>query len=218
MIRTIGIFGDSFGDDDWVKNDYPSWPELLANDYNIKNYSLSGTSLWYSYKHFKKFNHHDFNIFVVTVPDRLWIPGYDYHVNANAGTWPVVDGINLGEVYYNYIYDDAREHCFHDLMINDVLKSDNTLVIAAFGESIPNYPYWSLCHLAKAEQRDFGLDSWSGFNDRRKCHLTEGNNLVVYRKILESIQNNDKFLKLTENDYVKPTRSIETYWKEENEQ
>jgi hypothetical protein len=217
-MKSVGIFGDSFSDDDWVTNDYPCWVELLGQDYHIKNYSLSGTSLWYSYKHFKKFNTHDYNIFVVTIPNRLWIPGHDYHMNANKTTWPVINNINVGEVYYNYLYDDSREECFHDLMVADVINTSNTLIIPAFGESIQHFPHLSLCHISEKEQKYFGLEYWSGLNDRRKCHLTEGNNVIVYEKIKKAINENKKFLELEDSDYVDPKHELIKYWKEPHEQ
>jgi hypothetical protein len=89
---TIGIYGDSFSDPNWVKNNYKAWPELLETDYTIKNYSLSGTSLWWSYNKFlETCDKIDYAIFVVTIPGRLHIDYQDQHINLNPISWPVWD-------------------------------------------------------------------------------------------------------------------------------
>ena len=107
MIKNIAIFGDSFSDPKWVKNDYLAWPELLENDFNVTNFSLSGTSLWWSYKQFKKLStEYDYCIFTITMPGRIHIESLDRHLNLNPSTWPVWYGTNFGEMYFQYFYSE----------------------------------------------------------------------------------------------------------------
>ena len=208
----IGIYGDSFADPKWVSNSYDAWPELLSKDYKIKNYSLSGTSLWWSYNKFlETCNKIDYAIFVVTVPGRIHIEHNDKHLNLNPVTWPIWDGVSIGEIYFKYFYSNKRETSFHNFMVNDLLEYDKILLIPAFNESIPNYPM-SLCYLADMETDYYGLDH-SGPNERRKCHLSKENNKVIYNKITAALEINSKVLTISESDFIVPSDSLEYYWK-----
>lgn len=208
----LAIYGDSFSDPTWVSNTYMSWPELLANDYNITNYSQTGTSMWWSYDKFlNTHNKFDLAIFVVTVPGRIHVEYNDKHLNLNPSTWPVWDGINIGEMYFRYFYSSKRETAFHNFMVNDILQYQDVLVIPAFLESLP-IQSWSLCHYADLELQHYGLDH-PGNNENRKCHLTKENNLMVYNKISKAIADKDQVLKLNKDDFVVPADPMEYYWK-----
>jgi hypothetical protein len=210
---TVAIFGDSFADPTWVNNDYLSWPELLTEQYDVTNYAMTGTSLWWSYnlflEHYKKY---DKCIFVVTVPGRIHIESTDKHLNLNPNTWPVWDGIPIGELYFRLFYSEKRETCFHKFMVNDILTADNVLVIPAFSESVPELKSWSLCHFADIELYHYGLVH-PGSNENRKCHLSIENNQMVYNKITTAIAVGDKILQLSKEDFVVPTKPLEFYWK-----
>jgi|TARA_B110000503_G_scaffold15544_2_gene21857 hypothetical protein len=209
---TIGIYGDSFSDPNWVKNNYKAWPELLETDYTIKNYSLSGTSLWWSYNKFlETCDKIDYAIFVVTIPGRLHIDYQDQHINLNPISWPVWDGVSIGEIYFKYIYSDKRETAFHNFIVSDLLLYDKILIIPAFAESIPNYAV-SLCYYADKETAHYGLKN-TGPNENRKCHLTKENNNMVYNKIISAMESKSKILTLSEYDYVVPKDPISQYWK-----
>jgi hypothetical protein len=212
-MKKISIFGDSFSEPDWAKNDkYLAWPELLTNDFSITNYSLSGSSMWWSYKKWKEVRDTcDYNIFVVTIPGRIYVESLDRHLNFNPTTWPRWFGINFGELWFKYFYSEERELAFHNFMLEDVLKHSKTLVIPAFIESMPGINSVSLCHLADLEMYHYGL-THSGTNERRKCHLTKENNLVVYGKIIDAIKNEEKVLKLFDADYVIPKEDLSYYW------
>lgn len=211
-MKKIAIFGDSFSDPTWANNDkYLAWPELLENNFSIKNYSLSGSGMWWSYKQWKQ--HHtqyDYCIFVVTIPGRIHIEPLDRHLNFNPTTWPRWFGINFGEMWFKYFYSEERENTFHNFMLEDILKHANTLLIPAFNESMPGINSISLCHLADLEMYGFGL-THAGTNERRKCHLTKENNTVVYEKIINNIEK-EKVLRLSESDFQLPSGSMSDYW------
>lgn len=212
-MKNIAIFGDSFSDPTWANNDkYSAWPELLLNNFSVTNFSLSGSGMWWSYKKWKELNYsYDYNIFVVTIPGRIYIESLDRHLNFNPTTWPRWFGINFGELWFKYFYSQEREECFHNFMLNDILESNNTLVIPAFSESMKLIESISLCHLADLEMYGYGL-THSGTNERRKCHLTKTNNIVVYEKILSSLEKKEKILKIFNSDYIEPTEPLDFYW------
>lgn len=208
----IGIYGDSFADPNWVKNSYNAWPELLANDYKIKNYALSGSSLWWSYNKFLETCHEiDHAIFVITVPGRIHIEYNDKHLNLNPVTWPIWDNVSIGEIYFKYFYSSKREQAFHNFMVSDLLQYDKILLIPAFAESIPNVPM-SLCYFADLESKHYGLEH-SGTNEKRKCHLSKENNFMIYNKVLAALELNSKILSLSESEFVTPTDPLSYYWK-----
>lgn len=208
----IAIYGDSFADPTWVKTFYKGWPELLSEHYDISNYALSGSGCWWSYDKFLETHQaHDLSIFVVTVPGRIHIEYNDKHLNLNPVTWPVWDGINMGEMYFRYFYSKKREDCFHNFMVRDLISRENVLVVPAFKESIDGHNGWSLCHFSDTETAFYGLKH-SGTNEKRKCHLTKENNEMVYLKVLEAIQNKDKILSLAESDFCQPEGPLEKYW------
>jgi hypothetical protein len=210
---TLAIYGDSFGDPHWVKNDYLSWPELLENDYNITNYASTGTGMWWSYDKFVDTHQkYDQVIFVVTVPGRIYIESLDKHLNLNPSTWPIWRNIALGELYFRLFYSEKRENRFHKFMVDDLLTIDNVLVVPAFKESVDRNSGWSLCHLADTEQAYYNLKNTSR-NENRKCHLTEENNKVVYNKIIDSLNLGVKILNLQESDFVTPSDPLTRYWK-----
>jgi len=212
-MKKLAIFGDSFSEPTWAKNEkYLAWPELLTANFKITNYSLSGSSLWWSYKQWKKDHHtNDYNIFVITIPGRIYVESLDRHLNVNPTTWPRWFGINFGELWFKYFYSEERENAFHNFMLEDILKSSNTLVIPAFLESMPGINSVSLCHLADLEMYHYGL-THAGNNERRKCHLTKENNLVVYEKILNAINQKEKILKLYQTDFKVPQDDLSYYW------
>lgn len=212
-MKNIAIFGDSFSEPTWANNEkYFSWPELLSNNFIITNHSMSGSGMWWSYNKWRNVNQtYDYNIFVVTIPGRVYIESLDRHLNFNPTTWPRWFGINFGELWFKYFYSQEREECFHTFMLNDILNSNNTLVIPAFFESMPLDESVSLCHFADLEMYGYGL-THSGTNERRKCHLTKTNNQVVYEKILQALEKNEKVLKLFDKDYIEPKEPLNFYW------
>lgn len=211
-MKTLAIFGDSFSDPRWDDTKYHAWPELLEADYTVKNFSLTGTGMWWSYKQFKE--HHaeyDLCIFVVTMPGRVHIESLDRHLNFNPITWPVWFGTNFGEMYFKHFYSKEREEVFHNFMVADLLSHSNVLLIPSFIESMPSHTGWSLCHLADMEMEHYGLKH-PGNNEKRKCHLTKENNQQVYEKIKIAINNKNTILNLTKDDFIVPADPIHFYW------
>jgi hypothetical protein len=208
----IGIFGDSFSDPTYVNNDYKSWVCLLAQQHSVTNFSKVGSSLWWSYNIFKKERlNFDQTIFVITFPGRLYIESLDSHINARAEHWPVIDKINLGEVYYKYLFSTEREFDFHYLMTKDIIGK--SIVIPAFEESIEKLDGHSLCYIADIEELGYFNKKPNGRLDLRKCHLTKENNLMVFEKILNSLNKSSSIITFNKLDFVQPTDHWNRYWK-----
>jgi hypothetical protein len=211
-MNNIAIFGDSFSDPSLPVNNYSAWPELLSNNFSITNYSKHGSSLWWAYEQFKQHkDSYDYCIFTITLPGRLFLKSLNQHITFAESGWPMAHGINLGKTWFKYFYDKEREEVFHNFIVDDILKTPNTLVVPAFAESVHAYSGWTLCHLSDLERNHYKRPTISP-DEKRKCHLTKENNLVVYNKILSALDNKDLLLTLTEADYVVPKDPAHFYW------
>lgn len=207
----IAIYGDSFADPTWNSNSYNSWPELLSKEHTVTNFAKEGSSLWWSYKKFKD-NHTNFdlNIFVATTHSRIYLERLDKHLNINQNSWAVSGGVNLGKIYYEEFYSPDREFTFHQFLINDIASASNTIYIPAFEECVLDSTL-SLNHLASLEYKHYGIIEYLGKEDR-KCHLTKENNLVVYKKVLDTISNPLVKFSLTHDDFVQPVDAFNFYF------
>jgi hypothetical protein len=62
----IGIFGNSFSDDKWKPAGFESWIDILRKEHMVDNYSVSCTSIWFSYNKFiENYTKYDKNIFII---------------------------------------------------------------------------------------------------------------------------------------------------------
>lgn len=174
----IAIYGDSWGS--LYLNEphsYLGWPEILANqpDVEVTNFSVVGSSLYYSYKEFiKNYKFHDINIFLMTSIGRMYVssmPEYYHlakHVNGlgnvlerkesikkitylNKATKEQIEKINDAlELYYLYLQDNERDGDIDDaLMYHAKSISNNTIFIPCFKH--PDHP--SLLDVYEMENR-----------------------------------------------------------------
>jgi hypothetical protein len=212
MLKKIGIFGDSFSDPTWNQHEYLAWPELLSSNFSVTNFSKSGSSLWYSYDQLKKhIADFDICIMVATVYGRFYLENLDVHLNINRNSWPTKNNVNLGKVYYEDFFSVDREKAFNDFMIKDILSLDNIVFIPAFEECVIAPGDISLNHYSSAELLHYGVLDYQGPDDR-KCHLTKENNLVIYKKILESIENNLRSIDISMDTFVPPSEPFNFYF------
>jgi hypothetical protein len=212
MSEIIGIFGDSFSDPTWNQNNYDSWPELLASEYSVSNFSKSGSSLWYSYQKLKKHNtEFDVCIFVATVYGRFYLENLDIHLNINRNTWPVKHNVNLGKLYYEEFFSFDREVSFHNFMIADILNMPNVIFIPAYEECMLGKDCISLNHFANAELHHYGVLNYQGPDDR-KCHLSKENNILVYNKILNAIKSKERTIPLSMDEFIVPSDVFNFYF------
>ena len=207
----ILILGDSFSDPSWASNDYKAWPELLEEHYEITNLSVCGSSLWWSYTQFlKNKDQYDYVIFVVTVPNRIYLEADGLHLNINTNT--SFAHTTLENIYYRFFYSAEKEQFFHNSIVNEIIKSEKVLAIPAFAESIPGHTT-SLCHFSDMEAAFYKKDRPIIDDTKRKCHLGKESNHTIFNKIISAVDNNDKILSLSEKDFVNPAEPITYYWK-----
>lgn len=208
----ILILGDSFSDPTWASNDYKAWPELLETNHKITNLSVCGSSLWWAYTQFlKNKDQYDYTVFVITVPNRVYIEHDNLHLNINTKT--TFAHTTLENIYYRFFYSEPKEQFFHNSIVDDIMKNEKILIVPAFAESVATYNGISLCHFSDMEANFYKKDL-PIFNDtRRKCHLSKKSNDIVYQKIINAIDNTDKILYLSEKDFVSPAEPITYYWK-----
>jgi len=68
----IGIFGDSFAA---PRPRNTTWVSMIENKYNVENYALSGSGLFYSYQMYKENEHKPYDkiIFFASQINRHWL-------------------------------------------------------------------------------------------------------------------------------------------------
>lgn len=186
----IAIYGDSFACPKSAR--YPelnsdiSWMQLLKlQGYDIINFGLSATSVYWSYMNYKN-NHMKFdkNIFIATSTGRIYIPWNDAHPHWTG--YSVTDAVQLfrnkhksgfEEVfsYFTKIYNDDEHQLYKKLMIKDISLDQNSLVVD------------NTDVLQKISRRE--VDYYNSLNlnvdkrhDNRYCHMSqEGNNFFASR-------------------------------------
>tara|TARA_B110000977_G_scaffold133953_1_gene170566 strand:- start:152 stop:871 length:720 start_codon:yes stop_codon:yes gene_type:complete len=230
----IGIFGDSYTIFNQHNNDHLglSWVEHLSKIHDVVNFGVPGSSFRWCYELFLKHKlEFDFCIVVVPTPTRVYIKALENLPNAPPGHFfadplfrdrfkqftsdptvlKILDSVDVW-------YENWRDHCFenhlHNLMVRDVLSNDNVLVIPGFPESVEGYgkPYQNLTDIQYWElaQADPTFDYYH-IQCKRKCHLTEENNLVLFSLIKRAMNNKEKILNLDIKHFKKPAKSIDYY-------
>lgn len=243
----IAIYGDSFGN--FCLNNIPgdtvdrgkAWVELLAENFDVTNFSVPGSSVFYSYDLFRKRNKEfDYNIFLVTETNRLTIntPFENFkHINVNSTDFyrnlnlnseekKIAEGI---EHYFSVIHNQDYVDTCHDLMVDNLTTiNPNTIIIYGFENTLLRSKINSLMYLSDWELNDIvgklrrkkyiqwqlvGDQNWS-FVDYKKCHLTEENNKILYDKLIDYI--NNKFtgvLNIDVNDFKQSNKDFEFYFR-----
>lgn len=229
----LAIFGDSFADDQFFKNEYKnndtSWVDVIRNSrkYEVSNFSEKGASLWWCYQQFLK-HHSNFEkiIFLITFPNRITLPEttglkirrhqqpYNVELNIKFSKPDKLKFWNVIKDYYDHIHDRERELCFHDLLVEKIKQiRPDTVLYPCSKRSIPDSQDLSLLEIIEYED-----ESWGGYNrnyrdsskdDTRMCHMIEENNLVIGQMFLDKLEG--KTTHITKKDLVSPTKSRDYY-------
>ena len=235
----IGIFGDSYACNNpllqakfvgkELASEKKSWIDHVEIEKNtrVASHSAMGSSLYYSYTQFKKYQRtYDKIIFVVTDWGRLWVP----HVAIEHGHIP---GLAHCEVrmkhcideddrqilqaaydYYVYLENQDKEIDFHKLMINDILRiRSDALLIPAFpndkGSLVPNWAGPSLQDISDIDSNFFKIAR--GGPDLRHCHFNNENNLIFAKHIINWLDQGTP-LHIDLREYQAPTKPIDYYF------
>jgi hypothetical protein len=218
-----------------IKNNTPSWIEILERRYdNVVSYAQPGSSLYYSIDKFKTHNRkYDKNIFLVTEPARMWAAEFDVYPPAHRffpGLDTILDHINWQKnpmnhydrtpaeihhalkvldasvIYKVYIQNIEEEIYKHNLMVNDLQKKSNIILIPCFPDSVHGTRKHCLFDIYKKENLAWGFelpDKPDISKDNRCCHMTAENNAILAEKLINSIDNNVPF-SLNIDDFFTP--------------
>ncbi len=232
----IGIFGDSYStvNQRFVNKrpDGKCWAQLLSDQYSVKNYSVSGTGLYYSYREFLKHQHNfDCIIFTASLNQRLYLENLPIkdptskHINLElltdrnqAHEWlnyvkTTDDSVNWDDVfdsvqgYFRYVYNDDQNTTAERLLLQDIQTKNRVLLMPCFEStlnahreifknfkiSLSNITFLedARCNLTQQKIRKIRKQLGDKVEDTRHCHLTDENNIMMYNKIVNWIENNE---------------------------
>lgn len=244
----IAIYGDSYGScylsnirGDEVDRG-KAWVEILAERYQVVNFSVPGSSVFYSYDLFLQHNQNfDYNIFLVTEPNRTTLPDeYEFpltrHITPGAvlgfsrSVQPIARTLMTAiDSYYSLIHNQTAADTFHNLMLDSINRiNQNTIIIPCFNDSVPG-EFYSLNRISHNERTDSVVlttlwdnnyyfwtliqdgDMRWAYNDYRKCHLIEENHIILADLISDAIHNKQRKVDLNFNHFKKMSKDPEYY-------
>ncbi len=209
--------------------------------HDVTTFGKNAGSLFHSMKQFLKTQHiFDLNIFVITSPHRFVIPKHfdEFHEDwryiaglYNTETYindakhekaptEVIDILTAAEQYILHIQDIEYDKYIHNLMIAEISRiRPDTILIPCFSSSMDdlggNIP---LLTINEEENKSLGKNwnkEWErlirSHVDLRRCHMTQENNIMLAKKILNFIETGNK-LTLRVEDIVIPKESIIKYF------
>lgn len=217
----VGIFGDSFatkymhthkrykGHLGFNKIGKP-WFEYL--DYDIETFGQSGSDVFYSYDLYLKNKHRfDKTIFISTSTNRLSVKDldenylhYNSHVIAEIHKSRTkgneADFLESVVRYFKHILDTSKDEIIFKLIIDDIKKDKNCLLINGFGDN-------GLIEIFQMENKAWNIKFKDNHDpeikDFRYCHMTEENNQIFAKAVNSWLSNNIAY-KLKIKDFVKP--------------
>jgi len=228
----IGIFGDSFGEEH-KKNHTKSWWEYVSYNYQIENFSLGGSDIYYSVSKIKKL-HEKFDkmIWFVTNPSRIKLNNravfeseiqqfivsslhadsyLDIYRSRNDKNLHLLEEMLLSaKSYFKHIVDTEKDDYIASLMIDDIkrLRGDDILTIPCFPEL--NLGTMSLVEVYLMENTVFMVDGKEEHSvltdDKRNNHLTKENAEILGNKILNWIRTGT--FSMTKSDFLTPDISM----------
>jgi len=207
----VAIYGDSFGSEKPIFQKFhenqkfisPSWVSLLRADYDIDNFCESGSDHYFSFKNFlENYQKYSLNIFIETSPQRLSTPlgnGFLHNHNENSAIWKLKDELDLDKVnicqaavsYFRYLQSDKKDQIISNLFRDKIKNLDtNCILIDAFGDN-------GLYNITAMENDYWNYTPKYTKNDKvcdlRYSHMTRENNVILYTKIKDCIENNNQF-------------------------
>ena len=213
-LTSLGIFGDSFADPDVGDPDLEllAWPNLLRKHYDVTNYGVGGSSVWYSYNQFIQ-HHHRYKqvIFLETYGGRLQTSiletedsNYvvtninqldevrEYIQHANLLTYEVERRLEAAKLWYIYLYNQQQDTELNRLMIEEVqrVRPDVILVSNDWISSMR----LTMCHSFK----DPNLETYYRQNLLTElavvCHWPVEYNQVIADYMIQSLEQGQTIL------------------------
>jgi hypothetical protein len=186
---------------------YKCWVDLLSETYNVTNYARGGTDCYFSYRSFlETHEQYDKIIFLKTFPGRLSLYNKHWHHYYNVSSIIADDKMSsVVRDYFIYVQpeDNFRTELFDNLMIEDVLRRrpDTINIDIAFTSKTNSIPLYDIY---KTESKFWNIDYEEiNYLDARQCHMSYKNNVMIYKKMCNSIENSTPFL-LSHTDILTP--------------
>ena len=224
----IAIFGDSYSStygDGGVKP-YPSWSSMLAENYDVRNFSENGSSLYYMKLLFDK-HQQDFDkiVFCITAPGRLefkvdtlknnskYFPWYQHiptiHIIQSRLAIPELTEFDKKryKILYEYlleIQDFEQEQYHHTMLVKDIINQrPDTILIPGFPTSLTDQTD-CLENITRFEDTFFNKKT-GFYRDSRSCHMSLENNKIIFNNVNETIVNNNNRISLNIKQFKQPS-------------
>ena len=212
----IGIFGDSYSANT-ENNNTKSWTDHLKEKHDVVNYSVSGSSLFFSLRLFEN-NHalYDKIIFVVTCPGRWLLDdnsavreklklitglrNCEFKMNTLSLSIEELTVYKAVKDYFLHVQNTQFDNYVHNLMVEEIKrKRPDVILIPSFIDSFNNVTA-SIRDIQAKEDKAWGVEYVQ--EDTRHCHMTEENNKIFASKVEKWLDGEQVNIDI--NDYVTP--------------
>jgi hypothetical protein len=196
MRKKILIAGDSFAADWSVKySEYPGWPNLLSNDYEIINIAQAGISEYKILKQIQSIkNIKDFDCIIIshTSPYRITTRCHPVHYNdvlhANADLiYTDIEyhanrifgwfnrSLRSAKSFFIHHFDVEYQETVYELFKNEIIKlTVDVKVLSVTNLHVPD---------KFKEKNDIELTDIQSVNPGKINHLSKDGNILVYNRI-----------------------------------
>ena len=232
----IGVFGDSFS----VRSKFDVtdnfWVDIIQEKHHLKNYSMEGTNLYWSYSMLQKYSSEfDLLLLTVTGPNRFYVPLAKSIKVKNAFNIQAIEfllrtpsefdeeDVNILNALKQYMIHamDIQQYALYHSLIVEKIKSEfpNIILIPTVPLSmdpVKEYTQASnITTMSNIAMIDFEYCNltWEDVRaDKRNAHLSSENNLIFGREVLKYIDSDRiKPFTIDLSMYKKPSISSDAY-------
>ena len=190
-MKTLGIFGDSFGVET-ANEPYPSWVSLLRKDYSIKNFCQSGVSEYKILQQLKSVDLKTFDTILIThtSPTRVYVKynplhqDTEYHKNCDLILSDVESATGefaqAAQLYFKHIFDVDYACDMHNMVcreIDDITQNHDVVHVTHFDYS-RLYKFPNMLNFHKIFLKHRGAVN----------HYSEFGNKLVYETLLNNTE------------------------------
>lgn len=181
----IGIFGCSFADETLpysLDSNLQAWAHYLRiYGYDVTNYAVKGSSVWYSYNLYcQHHTEYDLILFLETTAGRYYSENIKTHL---VPTLQQVNGYKLEVAnFYKFIFNKKYDEAMIHLMMKEVKSNSKVVHTVAMD---------TLGKVSRLENKIYNFRPELGIEqDNRFCHLSDLNNRSLAAYIHKCISNN----------------------------
>ena len=131
-----------------------------------------------------------------------------------------INQLSALEQYFLFVRNAEYDTDIHHLMVNAIKKiSPDTIIIPCFHNSIHDLTHKAMCEIGHMEIEHLFNDRYEKIYhelhstriDARKCHMSEENNFIFYRKMLKFLSGEPVHINV--DDFIKPPMPLDHYWR-----